>query len=51
MIQSGLKIQLCNIIAFDVRAISVFFSDFKISWVFFKTFILKIKKQTNEHQK
>ena len=39
-------------IAVDVCTITVFFSNFKISSVFFKTFILKIKnKQTNEHQK
>ena len=44
MIQSDLKIQLCNIIAVDVCAITVFFSIFKISSVFFKTFILKVKK-------
>ena len=52
MIQSGLKIQLCNIIAFDVRAISVFFSDFKISSVFLRLSYLRLKnKQTNTKNK
>ena len=51
MIQSDLKIQLCNIIAVDVFAITVFFSIFKISSVFFKTFILKIKKSKQANAK
>ena len=51
MIQSDLKIQLCNIIAVDVCAITVFFSIFKISSVFFKTFILKIKKSKQANAK
>ena len=51
MIQSDLKIQLCNIIAVDVCAITVFFSIFNISSVFFKTFILKIKKSKQANAK
>ena len=51
MIQSDLKIQLCNMIAVDVCFITVFFSNFKISSVFFKTFILKIKKSKQANAK
>ena len=38
-------------IAVDVCFITVFFSNFKISSVFFKTFILKIKKSKQANAK